>query len=283
MPITIIILTYNEEKNIEACLNSVCSFAKEIFIVDSYSTDKTLEIAKRYTNNIYQHSFETQARQFNWALDNLQINTEWVMRLDADERVTQELANELCEKLLSFSSDITGLYFKRKVYFMDRFIKHGGYYPTWLLRIWRKGKARSEEQILNEHIILLEGKSAYLRYDIIDWNQKGLSFWTEKHNNYSARFASELIAIKDSSIKELSSINVSLFGSQEERKRWLKQNLYVSLPLFIRTFIYFIYRYFFRLGFLDGKEGLIFHFLQGFWYPFLVDAKICEYEKQLRK
>ena len=282
LPISVIILTYNEEKNIEACLKSVSDFAQDIFIIDSFSTDKTLEIARGYTNNIIQHSFETQAKQFNWALDNVEINTDWVMRLDADERVSEELAKELNDKLHNFSKDITGLYIKRRVYFMDHFIRHGGYYPTWLLRIWRTGKARSEEQILNEHIILLEGKTANLKHDIIDWNKKGLGFWIDKHNSFAERFAKEIIAIKDGSIKDVTLIDASIFGTQEERKRWLKQNLYVHLPMFVRCLLYFVYRYFLRLGFLDGLQGLIFHFLHGFWYLFLVDAKIYELELEKR-
>ena len=283
LPISVIILTYNEEANIEYCLESIKDIAEDIFIVDSFSTDKTLEICKKYTNEIYQNPFETQAKQFNWALDNLQINTEWIMRLDADERVSEELKEELSNKLANLPSDITGLYIKRKTYFMDKFIKHGGCYPTWLLRLWRKGKACSEEQILNEHIILFEGKPAYLINHIVDWNQKDLSFWIDKHNKYATRFAQEIISIRDGSIRDFTSIPVKLISSQEQQKRWIKNNIYVYLPLFLRSFLYFIYRYFIKLGFLDGIEGLIFHFLQGFWYHFLVDVKIYEYQKKLKE
>ncbi len=283
LPISVIILTYNEEKNIEHCLQSIKDLAEDIHIVDSFSTDKTLEIAKHYTKNIYQNPFETQAKQLSWALSNIQISTEWIMRLDADEIVTKELQEELKSKLTSFPHEITGLYFKRKVYFMDKFIKHGGYYPTWLLRIWRKGKAICEEQILNEHMILLEGKSYYLDNDIIDWNKKGLDFWVEKHNQFATRYACEILSIEDGTIKKQPSIAPEIIGSQEKQKRWLKQNFYVFLPPFLRSFLYFIYRYFFKLGILDGIEGLIFHFLQAFWYHFLVDAKVYEYRKQLKK
>ena len=282
-PISVIILTYNEEKNIQACLESIHDFVEEIFIVDSSSTDKTLEIAKHYTKNIYQHPFETQGKKFNWALDNLPISTDWIMRLDADERVSGELREELYHRLSNLPPQITGLYVKRKVYFMDRFIKHGGYYPIWLLRLWRKDKGRCEELQLTDHIILSEGKTAHLKNDIIDWNKKGLSFWVDKHNGFATRYANELISTQDGSIKELTSINSSLFGSQEKRTRWLRQNFYIRLPLFARCLFYFIYRFFLRFGFLDGKEGLIFHFLQGFWYHFLADAKIYEYQKMIKE
>lgn len=284
LPISVIILTYNEEQNIRHCLESIRGLVNDIFIVDSYSTDKTLEIAKKYTDKIYQHAFKTQAEQFNWALDNVPLKTEWIMRLDADEMVMPELTEEIKEVLGDWEagrlgSDVTGMYIKRRVYFMGRWIKHGGYYPTWLLRVWRKGKARYEERAMDEHVVLSEGKTIQLKHDIIDWNRKGLSFWVEKHNQFASREMRAILATNDGLKLNPSYLDTSFFSSQEKRKRWLKEKLYHHLPLFIRSFLYFIYRYFFRLGFLDGKEGFIFHFLQGFWYRFLVDAKIYESKK----
>ena len=257
--ISTIVLTYNEEINIENCLKSVANWADEIFIIDSYSTDKTLEIAKKYGAQIVQRPFENQAKQFNWALDNLKIKNEWILRLDADEYLTEELKKEIAQKLLKTSGEISGFYMKRRVYFMGRWIKYGGYYPIWLLRLFRKGKAKSEERAMDEHIILLEGRAEKLKNDFVDDNKRDLTWWIDKHNNYASREAGEVILKK--------------YGSKK------KKIFYYKLPLFYRSFIYFIYRYFFRLGFLDGKEGLIFHFLQGFWYRFLVDAKLYEYKK----
>ncbi len=277
LSLAVIVLTFNEEKNIEKCLKSVYGLATEIFIVDSYSNDKTIEIAKKYTDKVYQHPFENQAEQFNWALDNLPVSMDWILRLDADEFITVELIREIQQVLPKLPLEITGLYMKRRMYFMGRWIKYGGYYPTWLLRMWRRGKARSEGQYLNEHIIILEGKTAQLSHDIVDWNQKGLDFWTEKHNHFATRYARELLELQqEGSLKDINSIRSTFFGSQEERKRWLKEKFYVRLPYFLRSFIYFIYRYFVRLGFLDGKEGMIFHVLQAFWYHFLTDAKVYE-------
>jgi glycosyltransferase involved in cell wall biosynthesis len=281
--LSVIILTYNEERNIERCLKSVADLAEDIFIVDSYSSDATLEIARTFTSHIYQHPFETQAEQFNWALENLPLKTEWLMRLDADEMVTPGLSGELVERLGRVESDVTGFYVKRRVYFMDRWMRHGGVYPTWLLRIWRNSKARVEDRFLNEHVILREGKSARLKNDIVDWNQKDLAFWTDKHNGFSTRGAKEIIATRDGTIKNLDSIVPSLLGSQEKRKRWLNKNLYLRLPLFLRSLVYFLYRYIIRLGFLDGREGLMYHVLQGFWYHFLIDAKVFEYCAKERK
>lgn len=277
--LSVIILTFNEEKNIAGCLDDLKGFAEEIFIVDSYSTDRTLEIASLYTDKIYQHPFETQARQFNWALDNLPVSGDWIMRIDADERVPRILREEIEKTLPIMPPDITGLYIKRRFYFLGRWIKHGDYYPAWILRLWRKGKARSEEQILNEHIMLLEGKWKRLKNDFIDHNQKNLSFWIEKHNNYSVRYAKELINYKYFLGKNPQFIYPSLFGSYIQRKKWIKYKVYNRFPIFIRSAVYFVYCYFFRLGFLDGLEGLIFHFLHSFWYHFLIDARIYFFRK----
>jgi len=282
LPISVIILTYNEELNIEDCLKSVYGWVEDIFIVDSFSTDKTLEIARRYTDKIYQHPFENYAKQFNWALENLPIKTDWVMRLDADERVTPELKEELMEKLDKFSNDVTGLYVKRRVFFMGKWIKHGALYPVWHLRIWRIGKGYCEERWMDEHIKLIDGKTVFLENDIIDDNKKELHWWINKHNWYATREAIDLLNLKYNFLN-LDTLKGELTGSQEKRKRWIKEKVYARMPLFIRPFLYFLYRYFFKLGFLDGKEGLIFHFLQGFWYRFLVDAKIYEIEKKARK
>jgi len=276
IPVSVIILIYNEEIHLERLLKNIADWADEIFIVDSFSTDKTLEIAKKYGVKIVQHKFENQAKQFNWALDNLEIKNDWILRLDADEYLTSELKDEITEKLKNIPKNINGFYIKRRVYFMGRWIKHGGYYPTWLLRLFKKGKARSEQRTMDEHIILLEGSAEKLKNDFVDDNKKGLEDWIIKHNNYSTR---EVISRMSGVRRQVSSVKL---GGQAGRKRWLKQNLYLRLPLFFRALLYFIYRYFIRLGFLDGKEGLIFHFLQGFWHQFLIDAKIYE-QKKIKK
>jgi glycosyltransferase involved in cell wall biosynthesis len=305
LPISVIILTYNEELNLENCLRNIVDWANEIIIVDSFSTDKTLEIAKKYTNKIAQRTFINQAEQFNWALDNLEIKNEWILRLDADEYLTEELKKEIGETLFNIGTsdvpnidvnvrtsdvqklEINGFYIKRRVYFMGRWIKHGGYYPTWFLRLFKKGKARSEQRAMDEHIVLLEGKAEKFKNDFIDDNKKNLTWWINKHNNYASREAAEVFNLRTSDVQKidvnLGTSEVPKLEGQVGQKRWLKENFYYRLPLFCRAFFYFIYRYFFRLGFLDGKEGLIFHFLQGCWYRFLVDAKLYENRKRLKE
>ncbi len=275
--LSVIILTYNEEMHIEDCIRGVYGWAEDIFIVDSFSTDRTLETARRYTDKIWQNPFVNQARQLNWALANLPIKTEWVMRLDADERPTPELKEELETGIAGVDKGVSGLYIKRRVFFMGRWIRHGGYYPTWILRIWRKGRCYCEERSMDEHMRLAWGAPFFLKNDFIDDNRKGLHWWIAKHNDYARREAAEMLKTGRAGRPE--GIPAKIFGTQEERKRWLKERLYARTPLFVRPFLYFVYRYFFRLGFLDGKEGLVWHFLQGFWYRFLVDAKILEIKR----
>ena len=275
--LSVIILTYNEEANLPVCLDSLKALGADIYIVDSGSTDKTVEIAKQAGCKVAEHSWENYANQLNWALDNLPISTPWTMRLDADERLTPELVKELKQTLPVTPENVTGYEVKRRVFFMGRWIRHGGYYPTWLLRIWRTGVGRCEQRWMDEHMVLTKGEIANLDHDIIDENNKGLNFWIDKHNRYANREVKDMLAL---TLQEEDSLLKQDRASQASQRRWVKKNLYSQSPMFVRAFIYFMLRYTVGLGFLDGLEGLIFHFLQGFWYRFLVDAKIYEVRKQ---
>jgi glycosyltransferase involved in cell wall biosynthesis len=273
MSLSAIILTRNEEANLPNCLASLQTLNAEIFIVDSGSNDRTVEIAKKAGCQVFDHPFENQAKQLKWALQNLPIKTPWIVRLDADERLTPELAEELQQTLPKTPKEVTGYQVKRRVFFMGKWMRHGGYYPTWLLRVWRTGIGTCEQRWMDEHIVLSQGKIANLNHDIIDENQKGLSFWVDKHNRYADREIKDLLTIAlepDDPLLKKGQL------SQASQRRWVKTNLYARSPLFLRAFLYFLMRYTIGLGFLDGIEGLIFHFLQGFWYRFLVDAKIYE-------
>ncbi len=274
--ITVIILVFNEKLHIERCLNSIKKITTSIIVVDSYSTDNTVEICKSLNVKVYQNEFINQANQFQWALDNCLIDTQWVMRLDADEYLTDELVSEIFNKLNLLSTSVTGIILKRRVYFMNTWIKNGGYYPTKLLRIWRNGFGSVEQRWMDEHIKLSEGISIEFFHDFIDHNLNNISWWTQKHNDYSTREAVDILNKKYRIFNE-DSINKN-GRQQDQKKRWYKDNLYINLPKFIRAFGYYIYRYVFLFGFLDGYPGIIWHFLQGFWYRFLVDAKIYQIE-----
>jgi glycosyltransferase involved in cell wall biosynthesis len=272
--VSVIILTFNEEIHLERCIKSVKTFAKNIFVVDSFSTDSTVELAKSFGAHVYQNAWTNHAIQVNWALENLPIETKWLFRLDADEFVTPDLSMEICGKMSRLPESVTGVYLTRRVFFMGRWIRHGCYYPISFLRIWRHGHGKCEERWMDEHIKLTDGGTVKFECDFVDDNKRSLGWWTEKHNGYATREAIETLNLQYN-LFAADTVEPNLFGSQEQRKRWLK-NIYVNFPLFLRPFIYFSYRYFLKLGFLDGKEGLICHFLQGFWYRFLVDAKIYE-------
>lgn len=279
LDLTVIILTYNEERHIERCILSIRQIAKQIAVIDCYSTDRTKEIALSLGAQVYENRWINHAIQFNWALDNVPITTSWILRLDADEVVTDELARELTECLSTIAEDVSGIFVKRRMVFMDRWIRHGDMYPVYMIRLFRTGMGRCEMRWMDEHIKISSGKIITFDHDIIDNNLNNLTWWSAKHNGYATREAVDLLAIRFSLTRIGDEITPNLFGSQAQRKRWLKIR-YAALPLFVRPFVYFIYRYVLKLGFLDGKEGLIYHFLQGFWYRFLVDAKLFEIQKK---
>jgi glycosyltransferase involved in cell wall biosynthesis len=279
-PVSVIILTYNEEANIPSCIESVRDLTDDIFIVDSYSTDNTLEVARQYTDKIYQNTWVHFAHQRNWAMENLPISHEWVLFLDADERLTEELRHEI-EGVISTSENY-GFYIKRHFYFLKRWIKHGGNQSDYILRLIRKDHAHVTQKGAWEYFVV-QGNLGYLKNPILHEDQKGLTFWIDKHNNYSSIEAKELHNYN------LRNVNKRNKNEQPDKrsthierqtKIWLRENIWIRLPLFIRPFFYFMYRYIFKLGFLDGKEGFIYCFLHGLWYPLLVDAKYLEIKKE---
>jgi len=284
--LAVLILTGNEEKNIGKCLASIAPSGAKTYIVDSLSGDRTVEIAESMGAIVKLRAWTTHADQFNWGLDNAGINSQWIMRMDADEEMTPELAAAIHQFLKNPSADVAGVYFRRRVYFMGQWIRHGGYYPTWLLRLFRNGQGRCESVVMDEHIIVSRGRTISIHQDIIDKNNKDLTFWTDKHNKYASLEVREILRKQRLLAGESLSgqtIKASVTGHQDSAKRWLKDKFYLRIPLFVRPFLYFLYRYFLKLGFLDGTRGLIFHFLQAFWYRFLVDAKLYEYRLQQRQ
>ncbi|WP_266366603.1 glycosyltransferase family 2 protein [Tellurirhabdus rosea] len=273
--VSVIILTHNEEKHLARCLTSLKLFTDHIFIVDSFSTDSTVEIARSMGAQVVQNPWVNYATQFNYGIEHNPFQTPWVMRMDADEYVLPELASEILTQLPGQPEDVTGIYVKRRVMFMDQWIRRGGFYPTWLLRLWRRGLGYCEQRWHDEHIKVTAGRTINFEQDLVDHNLNNLTWWTQKHNHYTIIEMIDLLGTRYNFGSDDQHVEPKLFGSQEQRKRYLKLR-YASLPLFTRPFLYFLYRYFVKLGFLDGRKGLIWHFLQAFWYRFLVDAKIFE-------
>ena len=277
--IAALILTYNEEKHITRCINSLKDVCEEIFVIDSFSKDKTVEISKILGAKVYQHPFENQARQFNWAIKNCPITSDWIWRVDADAYIEPALAEKVVISLPHVSLDVNGIYVNKKIVFMGRSLLHGGWYPAQQIKIIRKGYGTSEDKWMDEHLIIFSGTTISIDGDQTDENLNDLSWWTQKHNNYSNREAVNMLLMEYGMNNQGEEVASKLFGTDAERKRWLKMK-YVRAPLFLRPFINFFIRYILKAGFLDGKQGFIWHFLQGFWYRFLVDAKIYEIKKQ---
>lgn len=276
--ISVIILTYNEEIHLDRCLKSAKSIASDIYMVDCFSTDNTAEIAKLNSAVVYLHNWENNyAKQFNWALDNLPIKTEWVLRLDADEYLTDELISEIRKKLQGISNDVSGIEIPLRRVFLNKIIKRGTG-KIYLLRLFRYGKAECESRWMDEHIRVLEGKTLRFQHEFADHNLNDLSWWTNKHVGYAIREAVDLLDIEFGILNANKNKSQVKLGEQASSKRQ-KKIAYSKQPLFLRSFLYFIYRYFFKLGFLEGKEGFLWHFLQGWWYRTLVDAKIFEIKK----
>lgn len=273
LPLSVIVLTYNEEDNILDCLCSVADWVGEIYVVDSGSTDHTVELARRYTDKIVEHPFENYARQRNWAQISLPLAYKWVLHLDADERISPELAQSLRAFFASKESEqVDGLLVTRRTIFMGRAIMHGGHYPTYHLRVFQHHKGHCEDRLYDQHF-LVNGETREISGDLIDTITTDLSIWLARHARWATLEAQEYLTANTAMQDQR--VAARLAGNPIERRRWLRTS-YGRAPLFMRAFGYFFYRYFLRLGFLDGIEGLIFHFLQGCWYRFYIDAKIYE-------
>lgn len=279
--VAVIILTFNEQRHIERALACVQEIAREVFVIDSFSTDATADLAKAKGAMVLQNKFVNYAKQFQWALDNAPITAEWIMRLDADEIVEPDLAAEISAKLPALPADVTGIILNRKTIFLGRWIKHGGRYPMYLLRIWRRGKGRIENRWMDEHMVLEDGRTVHFTGGFADHNLNDLTFFTAKHNQYATREAIDVLNKEYGLFASDLALLAQSGSSQAGTKRWLKTHVFEKLPFWLAATLYFSHRYFLRGGFLDGTEGLIYHFLQGYWYRFLVGAKAAEFRRLL--
>ncbi len=277
--IAAVILTKNEERHIARCIRSLQGVCTEIWVIDSFSTDQTCRIAEELGAKVVQHPFENQARQFNWALENCPIDATWLWRVDADEYVEDTLAEQIAIRIESLPKSVNGILVNKKIVFMGRPLMHGGWYPAPQIKIIRKGYGACEDKWMDEHLIVFSGETVYIDGDQTDDNLNDLSWWSQKHIGYAWREAVNMLLMEYELDDKAQEVQPKFWGTDAERKRWLKLK-YIQTPLFIRPFINFFLRYILKGGFLDGKEGFIWHILQGFWYRMLVDAKIFELKKR---
>lgn len=277
--LSVIILTYNEEIHLRRCLENVKQITDKIFIVDSFSTDNTKNIAEEYGVYFYQNKWEnSHAKQLNWSLENLPIETPWILRVDADEYLTPELIKEIGDKLPGINSSVSGITLPLRRMFLGRHIKRGGTARVKILRLFRKGKVVSEQRWMDEHMQVISGDIIDFEHEFADDNLNNIIWWSAKHNGYAVREAIELLDLEYGFLEKSEQ---STFQLNDEAKLKRERKLsYARKPLFIRSFAYFIYRYIFKLGFTDGKEGFLWHFLQGWWYRTLVDTIIFEVKKK---
>ncbi len=278
LDITVIILTYNEELHIRRCLENVCPIAKKVYVIDSPSTDNTVAICGEFPEvEVVVHKYPgNQAEQFNWALDNVRVDTEWVLRLDADEYLLPELVDELKKKLPAMEEGVSALSLSLARGFMGKVLRHGIVDNIKIVRIFRTGKARYEKRIMDEHLSILDGKTLEMEHQFIDDSRIPIGQFIRKHENYASR---EAILLLDAEYKLTPTASIPQEHGKEVEKKRAQKAKYAKMPLFWRAFAYFVYRYIIKLGFLDGKEGFLWDFLQGWWYRTLVDAKIFECKK----
>lgn len=278
--LTLIILTFNEELHLKRCIESVKNLNLRVVVVDSYSTDETKNIARQCGADFYQNAFVNQAQQFQWAMDNCQIDSQWVLRLDADEYINDELSASIERFIVNDGYGNNAAIFNRKHIFLGKWVRFGGRYPLPMIRLFKNGTAHIEQRWMDEHIVLDSGTSIVLEGGFFDDNLNSVSWFIDKHNKYATREVVDITLKKIS--PELSSNISQATGFKIKFKRALKQNIYLKLPYFIRPLLYFLFRYFFQLGFLDGSRGFAYHFLQAFWYRALVDLKCLELEQKLQ-
>jgi exosortase/archaeosortase family protein len=271
-----IIITYNEEIHLPRLFQSIKCLDAPVFILDSGSTDNTIAIAEGFGATILQHPFENHPKQWNYALKNFNVQTPWTICLDADQIVTAELEEHLAGFKNENYEHINGIYFNRKNFFKGNRIKHGGYSPFYLLKMIRYGVGYSDLNENMDHRFIVPGKTIIWKDGYIleeNLKENNISFWIAKHNRYSDLVAQEeverILQLRSQTVKP------HFWGSPDERTARLKQ-LWWQLPRYVRPMIYFIYRMFFQLGILDGRTGIIFHFLQAFWFRLIVDVKIDE-------
>lgn len=271
--IEVILITKNEEKNLPHALASV-AWADAVHVVDSGSTDATRDLARAAGAGVTEHPWLGYARQKNWALDHLPLKADWVFILDADEVILPELRDELLAIARRPPGQVreAGFYVNRYFIFLGRRLRHCGYYPSWNLRFFKRGRARYEEREVHEHMVV-DGPTGYLRGHMEHNDRRGLEVYMDKHNRYSTLEAREVVRAMRAGRGPAGTVDARLFGDAVQRRRWIKHHVYPRLPA--RWVFRFLYMYVLRLGVLDGMTGLRFCLFIAA-YDFLIQLKIRE-------
>ncbi|MCX2575905.1 glycosyltransferase family 2 protein [Pedobacter sandarakinus] len=275
-----IILTYNEETHLPRLLQSIQQLKAKTYILDSGSTDNTLAVAASFGVEVKTHAFENHPKQWHYALANIPISTPWTIGLDADQIVTPELYQLLQNFNDTNYRQVNGIYFNRKNFFQGQWIRYGGYYPIFLLKMFRTGVGYSDLNENMDHRFLVTGKTVvWKKGHLLEENLKenDIEFWYQKHERYSNLVAQE--ELERWKKLRVQSIKPNVFGSPDEKKAWLKY-IWWKLPLGIRPYLYYGYRMLFKLGIFDSKTGRRFHYLQGLWFRKRVDQKLSMLKKQ---
>ena len=277
-----IILTHNEEKNISKAIKSANKVSNIVYVVDSFSDDKTINIAKKLNAKILKKKFKNHSEQFNWALNKIHPKEKWVLRLDADEYLEDSLINEINIKMNYLKKDVNGITFKLKEKFLDKFIRFGGRRNLRILRLWKYGFGKIENRLMDEGVYLFSGRIKHFSNYIVNDNSKDINQYILKHQSYASKEAIEVIDKKYNILKKNSRKNFNI-DTKRKIKLFIKNRIYYNLPYPISSSLYFIFRYFILLGFLDGKIGFIYHFIQGYWYRVMVGEKVDQIEKSIKK
>jgi len=277
--VAVIILTRDEAMHLPRALATVAPFAASVHVIDSGSTDDTVAIARAAGAEVLFHPWKNYADQFRWAMAAIASDAEWIMRLDADEVVAPELARRIISELPRLGAEVTGINTDRRHIFMGRPIRFGGRGALTLLRIIRRGKGRIEQRWMDEHLVVDSGRTVHFGPGLADHNLNDLGYFTDKHNRYATREALDILISRHGLAPQDDGLRSGTSSWHAASKRWLKVNLYNRLPFALSSTGYFLYRYVVLLGFLDGRKGLVYHFLQGYWYRFLVGAKVMELER----
>lgn len=271
--ITAIVLTKNEELNIRRCLDSIIEHVERIVIVDSGSTDKTLQIAEELGAEIKYNPFQYYAQQFNWGIDNADITTEWILRIDADEVFPEKLWQELDVIFEKNDPEVCGITIEANLYFLGKHIKHG-FRKKRKMMLFKTNCGRIEDRRRDAQSILTKGRSVTVKERFEHYDFKSLDQYIKRCNWYATREMMDYVDYKHGIME--TEINTDAAIRNQRAKKF---GIYYKAPMFLRAHLWFIWNYYFKLGFLDGKEGKIFWFLECYWYRFVVDAKIYEQEK----